>query len=680
MNILPSGFVDLFYNNFEAYAKEFDQSDFRKEIDIATEYEKLSRIDITSVGNWKEIDTSISPSKRYVHGLAYDFDRNVAILFGGDGTGYDRLNDTWEYSNKQWRQVFPLQSPPGRVNIDQSLVYDSFRKKVILFGGLGSECYLNDTWEYDGSNWSQIFSGISPEERDSHAMVFDNNRKVTVLFGGFNPTDYILSDTWEYSGTWKKINTSQSPTRRIQHSMAYDSNSQKVVLFGGFNDSGVLNDTWEYNGYTWNQVITSESPPARHNHGITYNEELGVSILFGGEGENGLLNDTWIFDGENWQEVMSNQSPNPRTEIPMIYEKDNYSSIIFGGGFWTDGSLKVYDDTWEFFVNSSNKMNRKVLIIVYDPILSNGEYLSDYLGWEEHTELTEGTIEFFKKASNGFLNYSVEETIIVTDGWPEKIDGYKYSETEYLSIINGKSEAHNPDNVDYNKIVNSEKFNICEKVNSNEIDEIWIYNGPSFGFWESTLVGPNGYFLNSPPIIGDNNCSRLVPLMGPSQERELDCAIHNFGHRMESTMMKIYGGWEQNRTSNNWEKFALVETLSPSYNYSGCGNIHYPPNGTADYDYSNPSYELSNCDDFNNFPNLSNPLEVVHQVSCLDWECTQLGFLEYWFSHIPKSLGCGLDYVANNWWIYMGNHSLANNPFLACVYFNDKTYLPLLIK
>ncbi len=316
--------------------------------------------------------------------------------------------------------------------------------------------------------------------------------------------------------------------------------------------------------------------------------------------------------------------------------------------------------------NPNDVLNRKVYVLAYDPILSNGKNLSAHLHWNSHATLTQGTIDFFKQASNNRLTYTIVYTTVVTDGWPEKVDGFRYTEQEYLSVIAGHSPPHMPDNVDYTKIVNSPRFDICGKANRGEIDEVWIYNGPYFGFYESTLVGPGAYWFNSPPVPGPTACTRLIPIMGPSPERGLECAIENFGHRMEATMTRVYGSWQQNRTTHNWERFALVKALSPNYSYSGCGNVHYPPNGTSDYDYGNPSTVLSNCRDFVNYPFLSDPLVVAQPVTCSAWDCAHLSYFTFWFGHLPANPGCGPDTVANSWWKYFAHPEFALNPSRAC--------------
>jgi hypothetical protein len=308
---------------------------------------------------------------------------------------------------------------------------------------------------------------------------------------------------------------------------------------------------------------------------------------------------------------------------------------------------------------------KRVFIIVYDPILGNGQTLSDYLYWAEHSDMTQAAVDLFHEASHGELHYTIADTIVLTDGWPVKMDGFQYTEAEYLAVISGQTPAHSPDNVDYNKIVNDPRLDICGRANRYEIDEVWIYNGPYFGFWESTLVGPGAYWYNSPPVPGPYTCNRLIPIMGPSPERP-DMAGHGEGHRMESTMTQAYGSWQQNQTNHNWERFALVKALSPDYTYSGCGNIHYPPNGTSGYDYGNQAIVNSNCDDFENYPNLSDPAITVKPVSCSTWGCNHYDYMMYWFGHLPDKPGCGADQVANDWWKYFADPALALNPMSAC--------------
>jgi hypothetical protein len=179
----------------------------------------------------------------------------------------------------------------------------------------------------------------------------------------------------------------------------------------------------------------------------------------------------------------------------------------------------------------ANAITKKVYVIAYDQLLSNGQTLSQYMNWSDHASLTQQTIDLFNQASNNRMNFVVVDTTIVTSGWPELIDGFSYTEQEYLAVLSGQQPHHVPTEVDYNKFVSNPQFDICGKVNRGEIDEVWVYNAPWFGFYESRLVGPGAYRYNSPPIVNNNNCTRLIPIMGPSIERTAVEATHNFVHR-----------------------------------------------------------------------------------------------------------------------------------------------------
>jgi hypothetical protein len=140
--------------------------------------------------------------------MVYDSTRKSVILFGGrDGND---LNDTWELtwngSNATWTKLnlWPSNLPSARSG--HSMVYDSSRKSVILFGGYGSGGgnYLNDIWFGDNATWTEVNVGTStmPSARSGHTMVYDSTRKSTILFGGYgviniNGTTY--NDTWTLS-------------------------------------------------------------------------------------------------------------------------------------------------------------------------------------------------------------------------------------------------------------------------------------------------------------------------------------------------------------------------------------------------------------------------------------------------------------------------------------------------
>ncbi len=190
------------------------------------------------------VDLSLTdPGDRSGHSITFDSNRGKVVLFGG--TNGDPLNDTWEYDilTESWSEISPSNNPSSRT--DFAMAYDNFRNKVVLFSG-GDE---SDTWEYDGTDWTEVFlPGTLPPARSGAQMVFNPVKKKMVLFGGLDNDANDLSDVWEYDGnTWTEITVS-GPSKREYFGMSYDSGHDKIVLFGGANTLviGGNSETWEF--------------------------------------------------------------------------------------------------------------------------------------------------------------------------------------------------------------------------------------------------------------------------------------------------------------------------------------------------------------------------------------------------------------------------------------------------
>jgi hypothetical protein len=303
--------------------------------------------------------------------------------------------------------------------------------------------------------------------------------------------------------------------------------------------------------------------------------------------------------------------------------------------------------------------NKRVFAIVFNPMLFNDQNLIGYTktrmrGWKDPWYLLGAISAFFHDVSYGTMNYSIVETV-VTDVWLEKEDGHTYTPSEYVQALQ-TGKWYQPDAVSYPKLL--EQFNICAKVNNNEIDEVWIFGYPGLGLYEWV----------STDMLYAFDCKRDIFIMGFNIERNLDMAIHDFGHRMETMVGIAYNGYSnQWNTQNLWGWFTSVPSLVPDRNYGGCGNIHFPPNATKDvaYDYSNVSNTvLTNCEDFKNYPNLTG---AKKKGNCSMWGCTAYGFTKWWFSNIPHSNSCGSDGIYNNWWVYFANPDLVYAPTILCV-------------
>ena len=236
--------------------------------------------------------TGVPPRER--HAMAYDGARSVVVLFGGMGLGVGHVahccprDDTWEWDGESWTQR-AASGPSARYA--HAMAYDSVRQVTVLFGGYGrqdgeGQCF-GDTWEWDSITWTQR-DAAGPTMRGNHAMVYDSERGVTVLFGGqgcdSQSGDSYSDDTWEWDGTSWTQRAAGGPCGRGSHAMVYDDARSVTVLFGGYTTVGYqykLDDVWEWDGIMWTERVT-RGPPARAEHSMAYDSAREATVVFGG--------------------------------------------------------------------------------------------------------------------------------------------------------------------------------------------------------------------------------------------------------------------------------------------------------------------------------------------------------------------------------------------------------------
>jgi len=185
--------------------------------------------------SWTQKHPTTRPTAVIEIANAYDLDREVIVAFGGATSAGVAQSQTWEWDGQQWNQKFPATSPSARRGLSQSMVYDPDRKVFVLFGGNTGGTAFAETWEYDGTTWTQIVTATTPPSRTLASLVYDKVQKKVIMFGGatFGPTT-PNNETWEYDGTdWTLLSPATSPTARYGAGMAYDESRNVTVLAGG---------------------------------------------------------------------------------------------------------------------------------------------------------------------------------------------------------------------------------------------------------------------------------------------------------------------------------------------------------------------------------------------------------------------------------------------------------------
>ena len=287
----------------------------------------------------------------------------------------------------------------------------------------------------------------------------------------------------------------------------------------------------------------------------------------------------------------------------------------------------------------------RVLVLNFNPTIhSEGDRrLHEVRRWNDPHALTDEFIGDLAECSGGYVRYRIAEWQDV-DAYPAKKDGFRYTERSYLDCLRGRECWHQPDAVDYHAILR--EYQIPERVDGGEIDEMWLWGFPYAGFWESTMAGQGAYFCNSPPVEGIRT-ARLFVVMGFNYERGVGEMLESFGHRVESILRHVYGSWEPRQT-HAWNRFTLYDKVARGR--AGCGNVHFAPNSTRDYDWGNRRVVWSTCDDWLDYPRLTGQRR---RVNCEEWGGGDIrAHHRWWLRHLPHAPGRS-EGKLNNWWAYV---------------------------
>lgn len=290
---------------------------------------------------WTENSPTPSPTTRFQHAMAYDSVRGVVVLFGGSQSGGGSLlDDTWEWNGSAWTQRTPTVRPPAR--FQHAMSFDAARGVTVLFGGVDHQsARLPDTWEWNGTTWTLRHNMPVNEERYRVAMAYDSARQRTIRFGG-GGSGGVWGDTWAWNGTtWSRLTTVGPPAR---HSalLAYDTVRDRMVLYAGEGQSGYLQDTWEFDGSTWLLRQPATVPPMRAGYGMAYDSAVARTFIFGGYPT--LTTATWNWDGNAWTARATTGGPPPaRSWTAMAYDSGRDRVVMFGGDYSNDAR------TWEYY-------------------------------------------------------------------------------------------------------------------------------------------------------------------------------------------------------------------------------------------------------------------------------------------------------------------------------------------
>ena len=188
---------------------------------------------------WRNMRPIPEPVVAPLRCASWDSDQHVAVVFGGEGSSdgtvvYDPYENTWTRKNPKVEPAF---------RSGGNMVYDSHRKRHVLFGGQ----FLDDphTWAYDlaKNEWTDLKPAVQPPTKANDAvMAYDVGNDVIVASIKTGSDDDGRYETWVFDGaanTWKNMATKDGPPghgarRRI---MVYVPDLNVVVMENYVNPS-----------------------------------------------------------------------------------------------------------------------------------------------------------------------------------------------------------------------------------------------------------------------------------------------------------------------------------------------------------------------------------------------------------------------------------------------------------
>lgn len=314
----------------------------------------LWELTLSGTPAWNPLNASHIPPPRSGSSALHDATQDQLVIFGG--YAINAYADTWVIPLAEalaWSRLFPVESAPTPRN-EQAAVWDAPRRRMIVFGGQGSEgASLNDTYELivaDTPVWTRIdATGPLPDPRVSMAAIADAHDRM-IVFGGrsedrFLPGRRFLNDVWAMalSGTptWTPLApTGPAPVGRTNPCAAYDPVRDRMIVFGGNDSTGTyLNETWALalaGGTEWHQLTPAGTPPPPMVAAAAVYDPLRdrMLVIGGYQATVGAVNSVWALslagDGEWTLLSPVGATPPPMHEASAVYDAQRDRVLVYG--------------------------------------------------------------------------------------------------------------------------------------------------------------------------------------------------------------------------------------------------------------------------------------------------------------------------------------------------------------
>lgn len=346
--------------------------------------------------NWALIDEGSAerPAARQYAALAYDEDRDVLVLYGGQFHG--QINgkdaivstyDTWEFANGSWTRI-AVDTPKVAKPF---MAYDPAGKQMLMIGVSDETTPTPLMYRYDGATqtWTQMTPAAFPTCINEGMLLRQNNGRLLFLGGICRTNTPPADEAFEFDGTtWNKLTTTFA-SRGLGQSAAWDTHEDRAVIFGG----SLLRDPNNFTSFTnffedgrWLTVPESQTRPFARSLMVFEADPLRDRIwMYGGLAETGdalFLTDFWGYRNGGWFTGTAASSAPAVCDNPLgAFDIDRGKLVVLCNG----NEVAEFDGaTWKEF-GKLDKMptERRFAAMVYDrklkkTILFGGYHNSNY--------------------------------------------------------------------------------------------------------------------------------------------------------------------------------------------------------------------------------------------------------------------------------------------------------------
>ncbi len=284
------------------------------------------------------------------------------IVFGGVDDGATLTDDLYLVHPATGAMSALVPATPVRPGprFLPSLIYDSRRNSLILFGGnlFPADVPVSDVWEFDlaSSTWAPLTPGGTPPiARNGHSAVYDSVYGSMLVFGGANDfTGDLFDDVHRLilpaagPPAWQALSVSGTlPVPRDRHTAIFDPDSSRMIVFGG-TDNGAFGNPFTNelsalsldagSSVVWTRLASQLDVPApRAGHAAVYDAANRQIVVFGGQLEGTPNADyrvwTLSLDGMNvWNEItLPAPRCGPRMYAAAAFDAARLQLLLVGG-------------------------------------------------------------------------------------------------------------------------------------------------------------------------------------------------------------------------------------------------------------------------------------------------------------------------------------------------------------